>query len=71
MMSIVKMRIAIPLLALSLLLITAFSGKNTKQEGKLSDARMERRIDELIGRMTLEEKVGQMTQVTIDVISET
>ncbi len=69
MMSIVKMRIAFPLMALSLLFISAFSDKNTKQEEKLSAARIEMRIDKLIGQMTLEEKVGQMTQVTIDVIS--
>ncbi|HEY6951771.1 MAG TPA: hypothetical protein VI758_05155, partial [Bacteroidota bacterium] len=34
-----------------------------------SAADVEKKIDTLLKKMTLEEKVGQMTQVTIDVVS--
>lgn len=39
---------------------TAISGR---------DASIEKSIDRLVGQMTLEEKVGQMTQVTLEVVS--
>lgn len=34
-----------------------------------TDKQMEKRIDELLAKMTLEEKVGQMTQVTLEVVA--
>ncbi|HCO93630.1 MAG TPA: beta-glucosidase [Phycisphaerales bacterium] len=33
------------------------------------DQQMEKKIDELLAKMTLEEKVGQMTQVTLEVVA--
>jgi beta-glucosidase len=36
---------------------------------KNKDAEIEKKIDQLISNMTIEEKVGQMTQITLDVIS--
>ena len=33
------------------------------------DAQMEREIDQIISKMSLEDKVGQMTQLTLDVIT--
>ena len=32
------------------------------------DAEAEKKVDELISKMTVEEKVGQMTQVTLEVV---
>lgn len=64
-----KTRVAYSFLALSLLMMTAFSNKNSKLDEKVSDVLIESRIDKLLSQMTLEEKIGQMTQVTIDVIS--
>ncbi|MFC1794710.1 glycoside hydrolase family 3 N-terminal domain-containing protein, partial [Planctomycetota bacterium] len=36
---------------------------------KTTDKQMEKKIDELLAKMTLEEKVGQMTQVTLEVVA--
>ncbi len=38
--------------------------------GNMSREEVERRVEELLSRMTLEEKVGQMTQVTLQVVSK-
>ena len=48
------------ILFLGLLIFTGFCGQ----------AQNEKKIDSIISLMTLEEKVGQMTQVTLDVIGE-
>lgn len=66
---VIKKRVAYSFLSLSLLLMTAFSNKSSESAKKVSDVQIESRLDKLIGQMTLEEKVGQMTQVTLDVIS--
>jgi beta-glucosidase len=56
--------ILIPFLVISLL-----SCKNEKKEVKSGPGQdTEKKIDELLSKMTLEEKVGQMTQITLDVI---
>ena len=44
---------------------------STSLYGAPPDAAVEAKVDALLKRMTIEEKAGQMTQVTIDVISET
>jgi beta-glucosidase len=36
---------------------------------KTADKQMEKKIDKLLAKMTLEEKVGQMTQVTLEVVA--
>ena len=38
-------------------------------ETTTADKQMEKKIDELLAKMTLEEKVGQMTQVTLEVVA--
>ena len=35
-----------------------------------TDESMEQKIESLVKRMTLEEKIGQMTQLTLDVLGE-
>ncbi|MCD8081244.1 MAG: glycoside hydrolase family 3 C-terminal domain-containing protein, partial [Bacteroides sp.] len=35
-----------------------------------SDPEIERKVEDLLGRMTLEEKIGQMTQLTLDVLAD-
>lgn len=35
-----------------------------------SDARIEKKVESLLKKMTLEEKVGQMCEITIDVITD-
>jgi len=61
-------RISITLVGL--VLISAFtasaqSGKKAPQQSAL-----DKKVDALIAKMTLEEKVGQMTEVTLDVVSK-
>ena len=41
----------------------------TSVRTKATDKQMEKKIDELLAKMTLEEKVGQMTQVTLEVVA--
>jgi|AGTN01.1.fsa_nt_gi Beta-glucosidase-related glycosidases len=50
-------------------LLAACSG-GTKTVGTGLDAGIERRIDSVMAQMTLEEKVGQMAQYTVDVIGK-
>ena len=38
--------------------------------GHPSDARIEKKVESLLKKMTLEEKVGQMCEITIDVITD-
>jgi len=35
-----------------------------------SDPEIERKVEDLLGKMTLEEKIGQMTQLTLDVLAD-
>ena len=58
------MKIKHTLLALALLL----PGMALMAAGKGDDAQVERRIRKIMEGMTLEQKVGQMTQLTLDVI---
>lgn len=49
----------------------AISGCGTAVEPALPcDSAMEKRIEEILGKMTLEEKIGQMTQLTVGVIMD-
>jgi len=41
----------------------------TTVTGNQMEKQMEKKIDELLAKMTLEEKVGQMTQVTLEVVA--
>ena len=34
------------------------------------DAELEKKVEETLSRMTLEEKIGQMTELTIDVLDD-
>jgi beta-glucosidase len=53
--------------ALSFLLISMKAPDDRKT---VKNAEIEKKVDELLAKMTLEEKVGQMTQVAIDLISK-
>jgi len=50
---------------LSLVILLAFAATSFGQEKEVSD-----KVEKLLSKMSLEEKVGQMTQVTLDVIGE-
>lgn len=52
-----------------ILLAALFSGMSAFAQQK-SGQDIEKAIDKLLSRMTLEEKAGQMTQITLDVISK-
>ena len=54
-----------------LMLTISFLGHSQKNEKASLASATEKRIDLLLNKMTLEEKIGQMTQVTIDVVSVT
>lgn len=54
---------------LSVLLI-AYNGDGHKTSAVKSDATIERRIDSVMAKMSLEEKVGQMAQFALDVIGK-
>jgi beta-glucosidase len=58
-------RISVTLISLAFLAIPAFV-----QAQKQASA-IDKKVDALIAKMTLEEKVGQMTEVTLDVVSKT
>lgn len=55
------------ILLLSFIMITL---NNSKLLSQKSDADIEKRVRELLSIMTLEEKVGQMTQITIQTVSK-
>ncbi|NLI72714.1 MAG: beta-glucosidase [Bacteroidales bacterium] len=48
----------------------AFIGCNQKKSGENLDSSIEKNIDKIMADMTLEEKVGQMAQFTLDVIGK-
>ncbi len=49
----------------------AFLGFDKTDKKEISKDEIKLKVDELISKMTLEEKIGQMTQVTLQVISKT
>lgn len=53
-------------IALSLIAVTVFTSANAQQK----QADIDKKVEALLGKMTLEEKVGQMTQITLDVIGK-
>ncbi|MDE5642838.1 MAG: glycoside hydrolase family 3 C-terminal domain-containing protein, partial [Muribaculaceae bacterium] len=54
--------------AVSLALAASASGMSALPPAIPTDPGMETKITELLGKMTLEEKIGQMTQLTLDVL---
>lgn len=60
----------ISLFAALVVLLMPCHGGTKKIAGTELDAGIERRIDSIMARMTLEEKAGQMAQFTLDVIGE-
>lgn len=58
------------LLFASLLIFIATSCNTEAPKSKNYDAKLEQRIDSVMAKMTLEEKVGQMAQYTLDVIGK-
>jgi beta-glucosidase len=59
------MKLTTLLLGLLMLIIN-----NIEIQSQKDDAKIEKRVKELLSKMTLEEKVGQMTQVTIQAVSK-
>ncbi len=57
------------IMALATIFAVSCSSTNNNAPAIEADAAMERRIDDILSTMTLEEKVGQMTQITVDVIT--
>lgn len=55
---------------LTVLLVVACNEGNKKASGLGLDTGIEKRIDSIMAQMTLEEKVGQMAQFTLDVIGK-
>jgi beta-glucosidase len=60
------MQIKIKHIALSVLALMAFDLANAQQKATDTD----KKVEALLKKMTLEEKVGQMTQITLDVIGK-
>lgn len=60
------MQIKIKHIALSVLAVMAFELANAQQKATDTD----KKVEALLRKMTLEEKVGQMTQITLDVIGK-
>lgn len=60
------MQIKIKHIALSVLAVMAFELANAQQKATDTD----KKVEALLSKMTLEEKVGQMTQITLDVIGK-
>ena len=59
-----------PRYSLSILLVLLLFVLAPAQQKSVPQAAVDRRVEDLLKQMTLEEKVGQMTQVTIQVISK-
>ena len=60
--------ISLALAAMSLLTISCVS--NTTEPSIPTDRQMERKIEKTLKSLTLEEKVGQMTQITITAMAQ-
>jgi beta-glucosidase len=54
---------------IALMAIGLFSGTVMAQQRSAGDAKMEQFVNNLIGKMTLDEKIGQLTQYTSDMAS--
>ena len=58
------------LLLIIALVVSACNVKPAPQKSHIAyDAALERRVDSVMAKLTLEEKVGQMAQYTLDVIA--
>ena len=66
----ISMRISQIILGLSTICTTGCEVKAQEKQSLSTRVDIEAKADELLAQMTLEEKVGQMTQVTLDVIGE-
>ena len=64
------MKITQIILAIGILITTGCGVKAQDRKAAPSKSDIEAKVDELMTKMTLEEKVGQMTQVTLDVIGK-
>lgn len=58
------------ILAVSLSLVTAACARQSVDPAIPSDESIEERVEKVLSGMTLEEKIGQMTELTIDVIGD-
>lgn len=53
---------------LSLIIIVSFYSCNNEDESNTRNSVLEEKIEKVLSNMTLEEKVGQMTQITLDAL---
>ena len=56
---------------LSLFTIFFFVGFNSSQERLIDQEKIQDKVKELLGKMSVEEKIGQMTQITLQAVSKT
>ncbi len=63
-------KILIPFVAVALTLGACTAQKSNVPPAIPQDNDMEQKIESILKKMTLEEKVGQMTQLTIDVVGK-
>lgn len=56
---------------LSLLTIFFFVGFNSSHERLIDQEKIQDKVKELLGKMSVEEKIGQMTQITLQAVSKT
>lgn len=54
----------------SIMSMTAAAQHNVQQPVIPADARIEKKVEKTLSRLTLEEKVGQMMEVVIDLIGD-
>jgi beta-glucosidase len=64
------MRRLLPLFLLTVWMMQSCSQVETKTDEQGLDAAVEKKIDDLLAQMTVEEKVGQMTQVTLSILCQ-
>lgn len=55
-------------LVLSVFCVDLFAAQNVKP--RLSQAEIDQKVEQLLSKMTLQEKVGQMTQISLDIITK-
>jgi beta-glucosidase len=66
-MIILRRHCTIPLI---LLIAVLFHTSTAQPQRRTTVQNIDENVEMLLGKMTLEEKVGQMTQVTVDVVSK-